>query len=346
MARSAPSVVIAHVARVDGGLVGGSPSTSAADALDQGRPVAAGQVDAADRSLEEDVAGEQRRLVGDRVGDVAGAVAGGEDDVDLEARRARGVSPPATRLVGVVALVRAEPGPGTNAMMSASTGDLELGAVDRSAGRLGDRGDGADVVEVGVGEQDRLDLDARARRRGEDPLRPRRRDRRSAPRSAPSRRKRKQFSATGPTVKHADVHGDQPPRSVRLPRAACAAPRLRRRRRSGRCSSRAARRRQHHDRQHQRPADRLAEEQRAQARRRSPRRTAPRVERRCARSAARRSRRASVPLACAVRACAIASWRVRGRPRPAAADRSRRPGCRGACGGACFFVWAISRRGY
>jgi hypothetical protein len=51
---------------------------------EQGRPVAAGQVDAADRALEEDVAGEDRVLAADRVGDVAGAVAGGEDDVELE----------------------------------------------------------------------------------------------------------------------------------------------------------------------------------------------------------------------------------------------------------------------
>ena len=44
--------------------------------------------------------------------------------------------------------------------MSASTGDLDLGAVDGRPGGAGNRGDRADVVEVGVGEQDRVDADA------------------------------------------------------------------------------------------------------------------------------------------------------------------------------------------
>ena len=52
--------------------------------LEQGAPVAARQVDAADRALEQDVAGEDRLLAGDREGEVARAVAGREQDVDLE----------------------------------------------------------------------------------------------------------------------------------------------------------------------------------------------------------------------------------------------------------------------
>ena len=55
--------------------------------------------------------------------------------------------------------------------MSASTRHLELRAVDRRPGRRRHRGDGADVVEVAVGEQDRLDLGPIASARGEDPLR-------------------------------------------------------------------------------------------------------------------------------------------------------------------------------
>ena len=77
---------------------------------DQGRPVAAGQVDAADRALEEDVAGEERVLAADRVGDVAGAVARGEDDVELEPGQLQGLAA-GDGLVGVVALERPEARP-------------------------------------------------------------------------------------------------------------------------------------------------------------------------------------------------------------------------------------------
>ena len=110
VARSAPSVVDPHVAGVDGRLVGVGVE-QLADRLDQRRPVAAGQVDAADRALEEDVAGEDRVLVADRVGDVAGAVAGGEDDVELEAGQLQRLAA-GERLVGLVALERAEALPG------------------------------------------------------------------------------------------------------------------------------------------------------------------------------------------------------------------------------------------
>ena len=62
-----------------------------------------------------------RRLVGDGEGDVAGAVAGREEDVDLEARELELLAA-GDRLVGVVALERAEARPGDVAMMSARTG--------------------------------------------------------------------------------------------------------------------------------------------------------------------------------------------------------------------------------
>ena len=56
-------------------------------------------------------------------------------------------------------------------MMSASTGTSISRAVDRRPGRRRHRRDGADVVEVAVGEQDRLDLRPARLDRGEDPLR-------------------------------------------------------------------------------------------------------------------------------------------------------------------------------
>src|ERR1700742_5282294 len=64
-----------HVAGMDDGRVGVRVEQRA-DRGGEGRPVAAGQVDAADRALEEDVAGEDRVLAADRGGDVAGAVGG------------------------------------------------------------------------------------------------------------------------------------------------------------------------------------------------------------------------------------------------------------------------------
>src|SRR4051795_2163870 len=72
-----------HVARKDLLLVGGAVEQRL-DRARQHAPVAARQIGPADRALEQDVAAEERVL--DGVGDVARAVAGGEDDVDVEAR--------------------------------------------------------------------------------------------------------------------------------------------------------------------------------------------------------------------------------------------------------------------
>src|SRR5580700_11274607 len=73
-----------HVAGVDRRL----RREVAGQGLDRGeerRPVAAGEVDAADRSLEQDVAREERRLVADRVGDMAGTVTRSEDHLEVDA---------------------------------------------------------------------------------------------------------------------------------------------------------------------------------------------------------------------------------------------------------------------
>ena len=123
-----------------------------------------------DRPLEEDVAAEQGTLVGDRVGDVPGAVAGREDHVDLEAGELELLAA-GDGLVGVVALERAEAGPGHEGHDVGEHRHLELGAVDGGAGRLGDRGHGADVIEVAVGEQDRLELDSQLLDRRQQPRR-------------------------------------------------------------------------------------------------------------------------------------------------------------------------------
>ena len=147
-----------HVAREDLGLRG-QRLQQLGDRVGERRPVAAGQVGAADRPLEDHVAREHRLLVGDRVGDVPGAVAGDEVDVDLQARE-RQVLAAGDRLVGVVALERAEAGPGDVGHDVGQDGDLDLRAVHGRAGGAGHGRHRPDVVEVAVGYEDRLDRDA------------------------------------------------------------------------------------------------------------------------------------------------------------------------------------------
>src|SRR6202021_2552601 len=136
---------------------------------EEGRPVASRQVDAAHRALEEDVAGEERVLAADRIGHVAGAVTGGEEDVQGEPGELE-LIPARDSVIGVVALEGPKPGPGYVVHDVREHYGFELGAVDGRAGGLGDRSNGSDVVEVGVGEEDRLDLDAELLRRSEQPL--------------------------------------------------------------------------------------------------------------------------------------------------------------------------------
>ena len=141
-----------------------------ADRGEQGRAVAARQVDPADRALEEDVAGENRVLAADRVGDVAGAVSGREDDVELEPRQLERLAA-ANHLVGFVALERPEPLPGDEGHDVGEDRDLDLRAVDRGPGGSRHRRHRADVVEVAMGDEDRLDRRPRRLDRRQDPLR-------------------------------------------------------------------------------------------------------------------------------------------------------------------------------
>jgi hypothetical protein len=144
-----------HVPRVDGGLVRIGVE-QLLDRAQQRRPVAARKVDATDRALEQHVAGEQRPVLRERVSDVAGAVAGDEADLEREAREVQRLAA-ADGVVRVVALKRAEAGPADVGVDVGQHLGFALRAVDRRAGRARHRGHGSDVVEVGVGEEDRLD---------------------------------------------------------------------------------------------------------------------------------------------------------------------------------------------
>src|SRR6202021_472962 len=117
---------------------------------EEGRPVASRQVDAAHRALEEDVAGEERVLAADRIGHVAGAVTGGEEDVQGETGELELITA-TDRLAGVVAIEVPKRGPEHVVHDVREHFGFELGAVDGRAGGLGDRSNGSDVVEVRVG---------------------------------------------------------------------------------------------------------------------------------------------------------------------------------------------------
>ncbi len=82
-----------------------------------------------------------------------------EQHVDVESGDAQMLAA-RERVIGLVALVGAEALEGHEAHDVGQDGAFDLGAVDRSPGRAGERRDGADVVEVTVRDQDRLDLDA------------------------------------------------------------------------------------------------------------------------------------------------------------------------------------------
>ena len=73
------------------------------------------------------------------------------------------------QVVGLVALERAEAGRHPAHHVGEQRA-LDRRAVDGRAGGPGDRRDGADVVEVAVGEQDRLDLHAERLGGGEQAL--------------------------------------------------------------------------------------------------------------------------------------------------------------------------------
>jgi hypothetical protein len=142
---------------VDGGLAG-QRLDEHGEAAHQRRGVAAREVRAADGAGEQHVAGEDGELGWDRVGDVARRMPGREQHVDLHPGELQPLAA-GDRVVGVVGLERAEPGPRHVAHDVGEHGHLELGAPDLRPGRAGQRRDRADVVEVRVGEQDRGDVD-------------------------------------------------------------------------------------------------------------------------------------------------------------------------------------------
>ena len=88
--------------------------------------------------------------------------------LDVEAGQAQPLAA-GERVLGLVALERPEPG-GTQRMMSASTGRSISGQYTGAPVARATRGDGADVVEVAVGDEDRVDLHAERLDRREQPL--------------------------------------------------------------------------------------------------------------------------------------------------------------------------------
>ncbi len=99
---------------------------------------------------------------------MAGAVSGREDHVELQAGETEALAA-ADGVLGLVALERPEPGRHP-AHDVGQQRPLDLGAVDGRAGRAGHRRDRADVVEVAVREEDRLDLDVQRVDRLQQPL--------------------------------------------------------------------------------------------------------------------------------------------------------------------------------
>ena len=99
---------------------------------------------------------------------MAGAVAGREEHLDVQAGEPQPLAA-GERVLGLVALERAEPG----RHPAHDVGEhraLDLRAVDGRAGGARDGRDRADVVEVAVRDQDRLDLHAERLDALEQPL--------------------------------------------------------------------------------------------------------------------------------------------------------------------------------
>ncbi len=91
---------------------------------------------------------------------MAGAVARCEDDVEGEAGELERL-PAGDGVLGIPRLVRAEARPRDERHDVLQDGHLELRAVDRRGRRPGHRRDRADMIEVRVGEEDRVERDAR-----------------------------------------------------------------------------------------------------------------------------------------------------------------------------------------
>src|SRR5947209_10907174 len=98
-----------HVPWVDGRL----PREALKERADRGeqrRPVAPRQVDPADRTLEQDVPGEQRMLGRRGIRQVTRAVAWSEQDLELDPGQRQGLAA-GQQVIGLVALERAEARP-------------------------------------------------------------------------------------------------------------------------------------------------------------------------------------------------------------------------------------------
>ena len=91
------------------------------------------------------------------------------EHVDLEARELQALAA-LQRVVGLVALVGAEPGERHVAHDVREHGALDLAHVDGRAGRARNGRHGPDVIEVAVGEQHGLDLEAQLVDRTQDPV--------------------------------------------------------------------------------------------------------------------------------------------------------------------------------
>ena len=99
---------------------------------------------------------------------MAGAVTGREEHLDVKAREAQD-APPASRCSGTWL----SNGPNPGGVPSADVfehGTFDLRAIDGRAGRPREGRDSADVVEVAVGDEDRLDLHAELLDRAQQPV--------------------------------------------------------------------------------------------------------------------------------------------------------------------------------
>ena len=220
----------AHVARVDGRLRRAARRPASRIESSSVRPVAAGQVGPPDRALEQHVAREERLLVGDREGHVAGAVAGREEHVDLESRQLQLLA--ARRACARRRSSRRARSPATarSALMSASTGFSISGTQTSAPVALATGATAPTWSKWVCVSRMPVQRHAELRRSRRAASSPRRRGRRSARGRSRRGGTRKQFSGDRPDGEHADVHGSRFWRLLARWRSC---------RGAGRCSSRA-----------------------------------------------------------------------------------------------------------
>ena len=136
------------MARVDDGL-GREPLAEHADGREQGVPVGAGQVDAADRAGEEQVAAEELALGEER--DMRGRVAGHREAFEGDARYLDRL-PAAHQVLGRVRAARNSDR--RKLRVALEPLPLALRHPDLRPGSLGEVGDAAEMVEMTVRDQD------------------------------------------------------------------------------------------------------------------------------------------------------------------------------------------------